>query len=352
MTLVNVMQLYNQGLRELVRRHDEAESTTTGTLRVGNTGCVTEAGIIGSCPRKAYLRFLGIEMEEPDYERELMFELGRANEQLVVECLKAGGWNGAILQESECPVKWNCSGVDVTGRPDIVLADGEKYVHGVELKAVCSVWTARDVLKCKPKTNHLAQAAHYMFQLGIPYELLYVNRVDFATTEWVSSLLPNDGELNSEYLEHSKWQRKEVITKYNKALKRNEEKVVWDDISREEYFQLPTSERRSICRKVVPFKISFELRFNGGRLEYRQSGTSTWTSTIITTQGIRKYYEHIVRGHETRQLMNPPAQVDSDGSKASWHLCDAKYCPLSGICRNSDNNLDKWLTVVRCQLNA
>jgi hypothetical protein len=77
------------------------------------------------------------------------------------------------------------SGRKVTGRPDMVvcLADGTP-IRGIELKSVCSLWTAIDAkVKGKPKVAHLIQAGHYSKMMNIPFEIWYTNRVEFSIPE-------------------------------------------------------------------------------------------------------------------------------------------------------------------------
>lgn len=219
----STLELFIQGSQNLIDKKQEEEKTKVGTLRAGNTGVLTPTGkVAGTCHRKTFLRYKGIELEPEDISRKLMFDAGNGNEDLWVNVLEAAKEPGIVMRrEEELGLEWSLpSGQKVSGRPDIVLgrntsssASGEPVwepVRGIELKLVSSLWTARDVLlKGKPKTIHLMQAGHYSWKLGVPFEIWYASRATFAITDYsqdrffAKKNFPKQGALLSEYCKYN-----------------------------------------------------------------------------------------------------------------------------------------------------
>lgn len=301
----------------------EKESTKKGTLRGGNSGAVVRGeGVVGKCHRITLARFLG-HQAAAEGSRDLMFDAGFKNEDSWYEVLKAA-WKGVILREEEVPVVWETSrGIKVTGRPDFVLCEpGEvtpeqpdpppRKVLGLELKLVASLWTMFDVIvKRTPKTDHVIQAAHYKWKLGIPYELWYTSRVDWPITGWlVKSFV----------------------------------RLIWGDhIFGEDVFDY---NERGEPKKIYPFYAGFELDIRNEVVYYRAVGSETWVETLITTQAIEDYYELIGTMAAEKTLGERPAGVNMDGSKMGYDKCSAKYCPFSEICDRHEDNYDDWVAAV------
>jgi hypothetical protein len=317
--MVSIKDLFERGRAALVASGKETEAGKKGILRAGNTGIVALDGtIIGKCARLTYLRMKGITVEEHDANRELMFDGGRSNEDSWIEVLKAANEPGIIfLREEEIPISWTTSnGTLVTGRPDIVLvkegvdANGSPVrepVKGIELKQVSSIWTARDVaFNLKPKMPHLLQAAHYSWQLKVPFELWYTSRTDFAIgSGWEQKQFPKDS----------------AIIDYNP---------------------------NGGAKKVLPFMQGFELGWNDKQqLMYRPvgSGDSAWKYTLITIDGIRQYYELVSTMETTDRLPPCPKNIEADGKVGGYSICD--YCPLKSVCKGkSYGGLQEWLKAV------
>lgn len=149
-----------------------------GSWRGGNSGCITEDGtIIGSSPRGAVLRHLGIEMPTT-LDDDLIFDAGLRNEDHWADLLKLA--NVPHLQEEECPIKWALpNGETITGRPDILLPD--KF--GIELKLISSngkMQRHSHFGGANPIAYHVCQAAHYSHQAGIPWVLAYTSRAHYT----------------------------------------------------------------------------------------------------------------------------------------------------------------------------
>lgn len=334
----STLELFIQGSQNLIDAKQAEEKTKVGTLRAGNTGVLTPTGkVAGTCHRKTFLRFKGIELEPEDISRKLMFDAGNGNEDLWVNVLEAAKEEGLVIKrEEELGLEWSLpSGQKVSGRPDIVLgrfapssaADAAtrwEPVRGIELKLVSSLWTAREVLlKGKPKTIHLMQAGHYAWKLGVPFEIWYSNRTTFAITDYSQDRFfarknfPKPGEPLSEYC------------KYN--------------------------EKGQIL-SVEPFIVGYEVQWNNkGQLVYRQiqhGGTEAkWTHTFITQQGIENFYELVARMEKENTLGPRPVNLDADGEAAGYDLCDNRYCVLSSVCTNHEKQgLAAWLEQVKTLL--
>jgi len=311
--------------QQIVRdQGDHEEKLKVGTLRGGNTGSLlVDGSVLGKCGRLSLARALGINVSDADetdpHSKELMFAAGHTNEDSWTYLLEKS-WNGVIKREEEIPINWTLpGGTKVTGRPDIVLCDKDsKPVIGLELKLVSSLWTARDVrFKLEPKTDHLLQAGHYAWQLGIPFELWYTSRVNFAIMSFRQEY-PKKGEPGSEYLSYN-----------------------------------PKGEVKS----TIPFLVGYELDWTKkGELIYRCVDPQlSWQTTNITIDGIKKYYESVEQQLQDSSLtISPrPANVKADGSKAPFNICN--YCALNDTCtkleKKSDNvTVAAWIKEVQKEI--
>jgi hypothetical protein len=330
LNLIPTTTLLEEGAKALTQKSKTEEANKVGTLRGGTVGLaeLTDAGpeISGTCHRQAMLRFMGIDIKgaEEDSTRDLMFAAGRTNEDSWLEVLQQS-WPGKIFREEEVPIKWQTKGgTNVTGRPDIVLAEQEgKLVRGLELKLISSLWTARTVLKGEPKTGHLTQAAHYMWKLSeqsgheIPFELWYTSRVDWHIMGWAQKHFPKHGEQNSEYCEYSQ--------------------------NKEGQFDI---------KKVLPFTKGFQLQFlKSGQLQFREMGGKKWIDTIITRDRIQTYYEIIEESVQSKSLGPRPINLDYSGQKENWKQCD--FCPLAQTCEKYEkDSFEVWLANVKERTNS
>lgn len=317
-----IQQLFIKGSRAMVEAHRQQEITKVGTLRAGNTGALLENGtIVGKCARLTYLRYKGINIEGPDYSRELMFAGGRSNEDHWIEVLKASGTTLDILKEEEIPVSWMIGDIKVTGRPDIVLLEKGKPVVGIELKQASSLWTARDVgIQMKPKMMHLLQAAHYSWQLNVPFELWYTSRTDFAVMGWAQKNFPKPGEFGSDRCEYND---------------------------------------KGEIKKVLPFIQGYQLEWSKtNNLRWRPIDSEEamefpWTETSITKESIRNYYQAVLDIEVSGELPPAPVNIESTGEKGNFNICN--YCPLQSICESDKSNkVQKWQASVveYCQSNG
>jgi hypothetical protein len=157
-----------------------------GDFRGGNSGCMTEDGrIIGSSPRTAVLRHLGIEIPTT-LDDELIFHAGYSNENQWVDLLELAGV--PTKQEEEIPIVWSLpDGSTITGRPDMVVMkdeDNEQPLYGIELKLISSngkmVRHAHFGL-ANPIPYQVCQSAHYSSKMGVDWVLAYTNRAHFTS---------------------------------------------------------------------------------------------------------------------------------------------------------------------------
>lgn len=340
----STLELFSQGISKLRAKHSEEEAGKLGILRGGSVGCVVGKGqILGTCPKKAYLRMIGIDFDEPTADRSLMFEAGHSNEDIWAASLLASEEPGLSLKrESEIPIAWNLdSGRQITGRPDIVLLQNGTPRKVLELKLISSLWTARDVgIQLKPKVAHLIQAGHYAWKLGVPGELWYTSRADFAGPEWAGRHLPYPGQAFSHLLEYSFYKKTETGK---------------SKVSEEDYWSLPYAERWADYKKIRPFKQGYELEWTDkGQLIYRPlgvEGKDRWTATLITQDGIKQFYELVDQMPKASKLPGCVSSLEADGSRMSYSL--SSFCPLNKVCTCSDVkhlSFSSWMELVHQKL--
>lgn len=317
--MIKLHQLVTQSFAYRTMEGDDVESDKVGTLRAGNTGMVSPEGqVIGKCARLTHLRYLGYKVSEHDEATQFMFRYGNINEDVWMQIL-TDTWKGKILTESETPTNWTqAGGIEVTGRPDIVLLDPEDEhpVLGLELKAASSFWTWRSVRFLNmPKWDHMCQAGHYMWQLGVPFKLVYTNYV-YHTAPWLDRMVPRPGQSGSEA-------------------------VIYDEIIRKGF-------RKVEARKAMPGFVAYDIRWSPPQigkvqyLEYRNEATpeADWTRTKITIDGIRKYFDIQSDVGTGRPLPPRPLSLKIDGSKESWVACDS--CPIQDVCDTYEDSYDAW----------
>lgn len=317
MSKINVGELLWKGALEGVRLHDEQDLNRVGYLRGGNAGLFIEGEdgeveCVNSCPRQAYLRAKGYQIEEADDDRvrtERMFAAGRRNEDSFVERIERS-YDGVILREEELGLEYKLScDVMVSGRPDIVLADkkGEELLKGIENKRISSLWTGVKVLyKCEPKLSHLIQSGHYFDKLGVPsYDLWYTGDTDFALPGHFQ-YLPRKGKPLSEFLKFREGRRDAHATR---------------------------------C-----IEVGFELDWNEEDvLIFRQVSDkgeilSEWKESIVSKERIDKFYEFLggclLEAEKHDYLMPRPVLRTWNGKKEGYTQCD--YCELKETCDEAD----------------
>jgi hypothetical protein len=269
------------------------------------------------------MRSLGYQ-KPPALNKQLLFQAGLTSEDSWLETLTAA-WDGVILTEDEVPTKWHTTnGTPVTGRPDLVLCERHLVpatianpdptglvevtapVLGLELKLVCSPFTAYNVLaKQQPDLSHLIQAAHYMWQLDEPFKLVYTSRSNYSL---------GFGSM----------------------------KKKWDSVP-ETYFN-------GSGTSVEPFVVEYDLWFEDGTLVYQigEPHNSEPQTTDVTVKGIEKYYECTANIAETGSLGPRPEGKNVFNQKMSWHPCDG--CPLAEACDDYEHDYELWIDHAKKEL--
>jgi hypothetical protein len=305
--------IYKAGTTQSREEHREAATTKVGTLRGGNSGCITDtAEVYGTCHRKSLARYLGLEVE-PDSTSQVYFDAGFANEAIwEIRAKQALGHSDyshlKVLVEEECPVAWaNADGVPVTGRPDMMLWNDDTPVLGFEFKSVSAVKSACSLLiEDAPKTDNLIQAAHYSMEHGCPFSLIYSYR-SRAFTGWLGPwLAKKHGKLDL-LVEHP--------SRFGKA---------------PEY-------------SIEPFDKEFLLGWEDGHLYYmRESGERV--DTPITEDGIRRYYNAITEMQTNKDLFVRTTKLKLDGTQYPWDPCG--NCEFKPACDQFEHSYDDWVDKV------
>lgn len=342
--MINIQERLRLGRERKEKDRASEEVKKLGVLRAGMSGIMSgETGdIAGTCHRKTHLRSLGLELEQIEDHKKIMFELGFASEDITTEILEKSLLpHEILLREEEIPIKWQIDSVldpdtglpvQISGRPDIVICTGhedesgtvlldtsitgDKFLSatpklGLELKSVHSMWTARDVLfNQQPKMNNLIQSAHYMWKLNVPYKLIYksYSALGQSMNDWAAKLFPKQGEPLSQYVEYND---------------------------------------KGGIKGLKQFEIVYDLKIDDrGRVCYKLEEATEWTRTIITTQDIERFYTYVSSMAADKQLGPRPMTIDAHGEKLNYKDC--QYCPLLGTCDKYESmGYDIWLKEVK-----
>lgn len=306
---LDVFAVYENGAKLKVKQDRLNEQGKVGCLRGGNAGLADYEGgkvrIAGNCHRLSYLRMKGVQVKEESESKRLMFLGGHLNEEGWVATLQQGLPEGLkILREQEVGTCWTTkNGTKVTGSPDIVIAsEGGELIQALELKRICSVWTARDILAGCPRPTHVFQAAHYALCLGVPYELWYSCDVNFYAGR-MNKLFPKKGTLAGD-------------------------KCSYDD--------------KGNIKNVEPFHKGFIFDFRDDVLYIKEDLSTTFEETIVTKQRIENYYEYVSTMEERNSIGPTPTNIDHRGDTMGFTTC--QYCELKSICSNfNGDNLTAWM---------
>ncbi len=347
----SVRELHEIGLQDVIDKAAEREKQKIGTLRGGNAGFVLDGKPAASCPRKAWLRKQGVDLDPTTPDKQLLFDGGLSSEDYFFDRVRVA-WEaegGTIAQEEEWPSRWATSkGTWVTGRPDgvLLLKDG-KAVKGVEKKGIFSLWTARDIMERKPKYENLCQSAQYMWALGLQsYELVYVSRSYYAANEMASKVLPKYGQPYSEYVDYRfyEWRPKKRGAGWTRARISQEDYDAGDkteivDVRIQDWSTGELLKQRKMRYEVEPgnikpFCVSFELRSHGAeqRLQFKDTtlAAAEWQDTDITWSSIREWYEMADSIEAAAKLPDLPRNPKIGSSRDKFSMCN--YCPLKADC--------------------
>lgn len=306
--MLNVLELLLLGSKRKSAKHDEDDRKKAGSLRGGSGGWMSEDGKLctGTCPRRAWARYKGYTIEDTS-DKEGMFTGGVLSEDGICELLDYT-WPD-YKREQDVPTHWQTKqAIEVTGRPDIVLCkDGATY-HGLELKLICSLWTALEVLQL-PKAEHIIQAAHYSKQLNIPYTIVYVNRSNWSLlSDFAIKKAPREGKPGSEHMTYETYTKEGMTYRAPKDFK--------------------------------PFYRTYPMRWDEfGQVEVDNG--QEWVKTFITWEGIERYYNFIAEIDTLGHCGPVPQPVNAIGDKKSYKAC--KYCNLAEHgCGKANMPLDKF----------
>lgn len=317
-------QLLMEGiyLRTEAKRRETAE--TGGVFRGASTGLLLPDGAVtGKCVREAAARFLGAEPPRDPSEwnhKQLMFDAGFANEDSWYEPMKLV-WPGKILREEEFPIKWEVDGVAGTGREDFILCDtAGKPILLLEMKNVSSLNTLITVLlKGMPKMDAAIQCGNYMLRSGLPGQIYYTNRFDCPIPPWkfLQPMLPKGPEdTRHPAVRYCEW------TAGASARPRKDGRG-WTK-------GLPPE-----VKKIKPFIVGFNLRWNRGVLEWRSTAapsTAKWNPSPITSEGLDGFGRAVTTMLRDEVLPPPPVNVEIDGSVVDrFHRCS--WCDWQSVCR-------------------
>lgn len=342
MSRINLRLLKEEGINLRVKEEK------VGVLRGGNSGISFGNVHTGSCLRQTYARSFLSYSKKPDLSTRLMFDGGERNEDSWMDDITKS-WGNVIKADDY--VEWATdAGIKVTGSPDVLLLNDEgKPVHGIEHKRVSSLYTARDVgfLK-KPKMDALIQTAHYMWQIGCPFDLVYTCDTNFHGPDWATSTFPSPGQPGSEYINYTYYNRYQVGT-YVKGTKKGEPKYKKQKVLiNQEDQKLDYS---TLCKvypninhvefkNVKPFFIIYNVDIVNGVVFYKEENQKEWTKTIIETNRIKNYYEKAAMLVQQDKLPLRPVNIDALGEQMFWSKCD--YCELKAVCDRYENDKEAW----------
>lgn len=351
---VKIEQLLQAAERKQAEAHTLGESGKAKVLRGGNSGVLTEDGDqFGKCSRISLLRYLGIE-STPDLRSSYFFNAGHANETRWSELLETVG-PGQQLAENEIPVTWSVKhpgtgeDVPVGGRPDIVhvewdcddqarriatlrdiatamdykdvtaeqylalatkskalrdkwIAAGELTLKvGMELKKVCSSYRAvKAFLGVTVDADHLAQAAHYSWQLGkLPWIISYTSDSSYDIPGWV-------------FKHKSEWL---------------------------------TDEFRE-SGKIPPGRKHFYTGWLGDKFCFVHPDTAQVVETAITATGIERYYQYVLAQEHGQQLGPRPSKDQYYEGSDNPDPC--KWCDFKTVCKKYEGkDFNTWLDAAR-----
>ncbi len=292
------------GFAEKQRKSDEARVRNPGAdWRGGNSGCMTEDGIIiGASPRTTLLRHLGIEMTTT-LDDDLIFQAGILNEDHWTELL--GLAKIPYKCEEDIPIAWNLpNGESVGGRPDIVVGKvgAPEFTpdYGVELKLISSngkMARHSHFGEANPMPYMVCQSAHYSWRMGIPWVLAFTNRAHFT----------------SFYFGAAKWQFQHRA-------------MMW-------------SEKDNKPVNVGPFISMYDITWDGDNMLLDDQ------STIITASGIQRFYQYVSDCVRNKIIPGHGDNVDIFGRKEKKQSSHVLYDDFAEA--NSDGNFDDWVEECR-----
>lgn len=305
--MVLVKDLLEKGRQILEEESDKRRSQPVPTYHVSSGGLFLEKEqtTTGNCHRTALIKMAEIKQQFTRYKK-IMFEGGKANEEAWMSVLKKS-WEGKIKREEEIPVKsTTVNGTPIVGNPDIVLCDAtDKPILGLELKCASSYYTVKNVyFERQPSLVHLVQALHYSTVLNVPFELWYTSRVDFH--------IP--------YMDI----KTNTIPSSDPAYELNP---------------------KGQPKKVYSIEIGYALGKSGRMLTYADSETNKVQTSIVSVEGMTKFFDYCDFLKQEKNLGPRPINLDCNGKKMGYSKCD--YCEYKEVCDKYEDSYDEWFEGVR-----
>jgi hypothetical protein len=291
--MVDLERVISESEKEMSDEHT-ARDVRSFCFRGGNASCMLEdGGIIGKCPRKLLIQWVGLPEKPKDLTSQMMIAIGNLNETMVINHLDRKG----IQYDHERKLTSNIGGVSLSVRPDLVfIGEDGHYTNGMELKCVASHYVANSVgLADTIKAEHLSQCAIAIHLLGnIPYQLAYFNYSIYDAMYYLK-------------------------TRYN-----NKELV------------------------VKPFRIYYDLAFNAnGKLCYSNTAKNQTVETAITLEGVFRNYKYIQACEKTKTLPDlfKITKRDSFGEKAKTNPCSK--CDMKDICEDARGDYETFIALYK-----
>lgn len=347
---MNLIQKLFEGMQTRWQETKDKEVGTVATrYRGGNSGILMEDGVaVGECPKKALARFLGL-YKDPDWDTQLMFDIGELNEVRWEDYLKRAGLD---VRKADDAIKWHTdAGTPVTGSPDALIYTDGVPTMGIEHKHASSMNTARSVISGQPLLKHLIQTAHYSMAMGdLPFTLLYTSSTNIEGAEWKmkDANIPKPGQPRSECCEYTyyKFTGKTRTSKdkhgKNKTIKLkqkiNLDFVADADLSPAEIMAKYDADFAEL-KYFRPFAIEFPTSWKEDTFHFYNG--SKWVKTIITKERIRAFYNELDRMIKERDLGAVPYNLTATGESMPW--AHENYCDMCQLAEKHGNRYDLWL---------
>jgi len=288
--MIDINDLVRKGLAHHDSVHKKSEKTKTKHYRVGSVGAVgADNKIYGVCHRISHARFLGYDKPIEESQK-ILFKGGEVTE-FFWDMILAPVFDGQVQTGSYLQHKFE--DISIMGHPDRILADKDGNPKQlIEIKGIFGQSTAIQVyFKKLPKVENLLQSALYCMMLDLPGSLCY------TSFSWIKL----------------------------------------DEFDQDRYKQ----------RHILPFVMIFGLKWDDGRLFYKEESSDTWIQTIFTKESILDYYRLLHEMANTEILGPRPSHADVNGKAPYYNACN--LCPFKRQCDTYDktNDYNKWIKGVK-----
>jgi len=348
--VINLTWKLYEGMQHKWKERAQKEKDTVRTrYRGGNSGILMEDGTaVGECPKKALARYLG-KYTDPDYDTQLMFDVGELNEDRWEDYLTRAGVD---VKKADDAIKWHTdAGTPVTGSPDALIYEDGKPVMGIEHKHASSMNTARGVIGGEPQLKHLIQTAHYSMALDdLPFTLLYTSSTNIEGAEWKmkDANIPKPGQPRSEFCEYTYYKYTGQTRTYKTGKNKGKtihlkQKVMTNfledsDLSPGEIMKKYDADFADL-KYFRPFAIEFPTTWKEDTF-YFYNGAK-WIKTIITKDRIKAFYNELDRMQAAKDLGPVPYNLKPDGEPMPWP--HENYCEMCQMSEKLNHKYDDWV---------